>query len=776
MAFIIKDRVKEGTVTTGTGAFALGGAASTFEAFNTYMSNGDTAYYAVVHTASGIDEWEIGLGTFNTGNTLTRTTILSSSNSGNAVNFSSGTKDIFMTYPADRAVIEEPDRSVSFPAGISVTGNVAASGTIDGRDVAADGTKLDGIETAATADQTAAEIRTLVESATDSNVFTDADHSKLNAIEASATADQTASEIRALVESASDSNVFTDADHTKLNAIEAGATADQTKSDIDALNIDADTLDGSHASAFATAAQGTTANNALPKAGGTMTGDIDGNGNKVLFANVYSTEGDLPSASTYHGMFAHVHGTGAGYFAHAGSWVKLANDSQISDENFTTADHSKLDGIEASADVTDTANVTSAGALMDSEVTNLAQVKAFDSSDYATAAQGTTANNALPKAGGAMTGAITTNSTFDGRDVATDGTKLDGIEAGATADQTASEIRALVESASDSNVFTDADHTKLNAIEASADVTDTANVVAALIAGTNITINQDGNNFIISSSASGGGSVPAGTISGSAQITALGFTSGSHTTLPSGTVSGSSQLTSSYDSRYLQTSTYTTDSASFDTRISNIGDHANISHLNAFTQSAGVRLDSIETFTSSIDTTIKTKLNTDDVLSGSIESLLPSGVISGSTQITDGSGIVSGSVIRTLGGIKILPLQSNTNGNPPNYVAPGWGSSLFLGEWGWGNQAWNNQLTKRLSQRTVGQNFPGSGNVYCNTIRQNIIYSSLNAQGPTFNQGYQGYASTPPYYNQGDIRYIFISPNNGSNNFCSLSSSWIFRF
>ena len=128
----------------------------------------------------------------------------------------------------------------------------------------------------------------------------------------------------------------------------------------------------------------------------------------------------------------------------------------------------------------------------------------------------------------------------------------------------------------------------------------------------------------------------------------------------------------------------------------------------------------------------------------------------------------SGSVIRTLGGIKILPLQSNTNGNPPNYVAPGWGSSLFLGEWGWGNQAWNNQLTKRLSQRTVGQNFPGSGNVYCNTIRQNIIYSSLNAQGPTFNQGYQGYASTPPYYNQGDIRYIFISPNNGSNNFCSL--------
>lgn len=71
--------------------------------------------------------------------------------------------------------------------------------------------------------------------------------------------------------------------------------------------------------------------------------------------------------------------------------VEAATDSNV----FTDADHTKLDGIEASADVTDTANVTNAGALMDSEVTNLAQVKAFNSSDYATAAQGTTANSAL---------------------------------------------------------------------------------------------------------------------------------------------------------------------------------------------------------------------------------------------------------------------------------------------------------------------------------------------------------------------------------------------
>ena len=92
----------------------------------------------------------------------------------------------------------------------------------------------------------------------------------------------------------------------------------------------------------------------------------------------------------------------------------------------------------------------------------------------------------------AFTGAATTTSTFDGRDIATDGIKLDTIEASATADQTNAEIRTAVEAASDSNVFTDADHTKLNAIEASADVTDTTNVVAALTAGTNIAIAGNG--------------------------------------------------------------------------------------------------------------------------------------------------------------------------------------------------------------------------------------------------------------------------------------------
>lgn len=83
---------------------------------------------------------------------------------------------------------------------------------------------------------------------------------------------------------------------------------------------------------------------------------------------------------------------------------------QPSEGAFVDGDKTKLDGIEASADVTDTANVTAAGALMDSEVTNLAQVKAFDSADYATAAQGTLADSALQS----VSAGDLTDGNFDG--------------------------------------------------------------------------------------------------------------------------------------------------------------------------------------------------------------------------------------------------------------------------------------------------------------------------------------------------------------------------
>ena len=250
-------------------------------------------------------------------------------------------------------------------------------------------------------------------------------------------------------------------DGTKLDTIETNAdVTDTTNVTAAGALMDSEVTNLAQVKAFnssdyATAAQGTLATNALPKSGGAMTGAIttnstfDGRNVSVDGAKLDGIEAGATTDQTASEIRA---------------LVESATDSNV----FTDADHTKLNGIEAGANVTDATNVAAAGALMDSEVTNLAQVKAFDSSDYATAAQGTTADAALPRTGGAMTGAITTNSTFDGRNVSVDGAKLDGIEAGATTDQTASEIRALVESATDSNVFTDADHTKLNGIATNA--------------------------------------------------------------------------------------------------------------------------------------------------------------------------------------------------------------------------------------------------------------------------------------------------------------------
>ena len=218
MALQIADRVKETTTTTSTGTYALAGAVDGFQSFAA-VGNGNTTYYACT---DGTD-YEVGIGSFTlSGNTLTRVTILESSNSDAAVNWGAGTKEIFVTVPAEKYLVRDASGNVS------LTGNLTISGNVDGRDVSADGSKLDGIESGATADQTAAQIRAKVEAASDSNVFSDADHSKLNGIEAGATGDQTNVEIRAAVEAASDSNVFTDADHTKLNGIEANAKNDQT--------------------------------------------------------------------------------------------------------------------------------------------------------------------------------------------------------------------------------------------------------------------------------------------------------------------------------------------------------------------------------------------------------------------------------------------------------------------------------------------------------------------------------------------------------------------
>jgi hypothetical protein len=102
MALVVKDRVRETTTTTGTGTVTLGGAATGFQSFSV-IGNGNTTFYTI--QLANTNEWEVGIGTYtSSGTTLSRDTILESSNSGSAVDFSAGTKDVFVTYPAEKAI------------------------------------------------------------------------------------------------------------------------------------------------------------------------------------------------------------------------------------------------------------------------------------------------------------------------------------------------------------------------------------------------------------------------------------------------------------------------------------------------------------------------------------------------------------------------------------------------------------------------------------------------------------------------------------------------
>lgn len=110
MALVLKDRVKETTTTTGTGTITLAGAVTGFQSFSV-VGNANTTYYCIA--GQGTSEWEVGIGTYTaSGTTLSRDTVLASSNAGSAVNFGAGTKDVFATYPAGRAVYKESGGNV----------------------------------------------------------------------------------------------------------------------------------------------------------------------------------------------------------------------------------------------------------------------------------------------------------------------------------------------------------------------------------------------------------------------------------------------------------------------------------------------------------------------------------------------------------------------------------------------------------------------------------------------------------------------------------------
>tara|TARA_B100000085_G_scaffold65695_1_gene58422 strand:+ start:872 stop:4045 length:3174 start_codon:yes stop_codon:yes gene_type:complete len=437
--------------------------------------------------------------------------------------------------------------------------------------------KLSGIESGATADQSNAEIRAAVEAASDSNVFTDADHSKLNAIEASAdVTDATNVAAAGALMSSSLGGTIND-NVVKLAGIEAGATADQTDEEIQDIvgamltgntesGITVTYQDGDGTIDFSVASQ---TDQNFTNADHSKLDGIEAGADVTDTTNVTAAGALMDSELT---SIADVKALDQSVISGADPTFGTANMTDATNKRFMTdAQETKLDSVETNADVTDATNVTAAGALMDSEVTNLAAVKAINqglttTSDVTfadilvtgnltvqgtrtelqvatlnvedlniTVASGSADSAAADGAGITIAGAdesltwdhgnsrfnfsddvhvvgnITVSGNVDGRDIASDGTKLDGIEAsadvtdatnvtaaGALMDSeltSIADVKALDQSvvagaspdfgtanmsdASNKRFMTDAQETKLDGIEASADVTDATNVAAA---------------------------------------------------------------------------------------------------------------------------------------------------------------------------------------------------------------------------------------------------------------------------------------------------------
>lgn len=123
MALVVRDRVKTTTTTTGTGTITLGSASLGFQGFSV-IGDGNTTYYTITDTVTG--DWEVGIGVYTaSGTTLSRDTVLDSSNSGSLVSFAAGSKDVFVVYPAEKAVYR------------NTAGDVTVDGNITGQEMTA---------------------------------------------------------------------------------------------------------------------------------------------------------------------------------------------------------------------------------------------------------------------------------------------------------------------------------------------------------------------------------------------------------------------------------------------------------------------------------------------------------------------------------------------------------------------------------------------------------------------------------------------------------------
>ena len=138
MAFVIADRVRETTTTTGTGTINLLGAVTNFETFAANLSNSDTTYYAIVDNTN--NDFEVGVGTFTASGTTLARSVIASSNSNNLVDFGVGTKDVFITVPASKMVVEDGSNNVSIGGTVTASAFSGSGSGLTGVDVVNDTT------------------------------------------------------------------------------------------------------------------------------------------------------------------------------------------------------------------------------------------------------------------------------------------------------------------------------------------------------------------------------------------------------------------------------------------------------------------------------------------------------------------------------------------------------------------------------------------------------------------------------------------------------------
>ena len=366
-------------------------------------------------------------------------------------------------------------------SGISTFGgNITVSGTVDGRDISSDGAKLDTIESNATADQTASEIRTLVGSASDSNVFTDALKTKLDNIEAGATGDQTSEEIEDIVgamltgntesgitvtyqdsdgtidfvvASQTDQN-FTNADHSKLDGIEAGATADQTDSEIKTAyenNSNTNAFTDALLSKLNGIESGATGDQTSEEIEDIVGAMLTGNTESGITVTYQDSDGTIDFAVATQSdenftsaLLSKLNAIEAGATAdQTAAEIRTLVDSASDSNVFTDADHSKLDGIASGATNVTNNNQLANGAGYVTQNTQLSNEQVQDivgGMVSGNSESGITVT--YQDSDGTLDFSVA--SQTDNNFTNADHSKLDGIEAGATADQTASEILSLL--------------------------------------------------------------------------------------------------------------------------------------------------------------------------------------------------------------------------------------------------------------------------------------------------------------------------------------------